>query len=651
MHDNLKETHSPATTPTTATATQLNRIIASMPASVKEHIHLAIEGVSHRMPCDRLPRERRARNRLLANASSLTLHDVPIWTFKSGEILADIEGCAATQPSPLIQLPISIHMIMDTPLSPRRGGEGKGCSDFVVDMSHRGYALSDVDMPVCIVSVIAKGDMYNVILVTYAGSLLLCAVSTDSHSLIARISLGYNVVMCCMLHDTIYFLSSGRLYAIDTTGLDNTYAMSTIQSHTPLQSQPQIRPRRISHGAKILTHISADCTALHALSSTGVVYSGTGNELVRSFSFEDNNIVSFIALSGKEIAYIILRTTMTAYFYTNQGDVLATYSAVLQLQQTINKQGAVLLLHGLILLVYKDAVYSIALEASSASSSRILSSNIVGSTLTVICSSGSKCFRLIAKIPTLSKSQLKQTSLRSYISIQYTEVRPVRFPIQSSSSASLLCFLTAYSLQSYSVYFLAFSETSIQTRVAETEHCIFGNKCSKPSLCSLCRCTHSKNALFSVPPDQSLMNLNWYTFALTEAGKLLDCNRAIQIIQLGINCDKIRAELMNVYTTSSLAPFLYPFMFNIAHLEVLVRAGCSFVASNLAIIIIQHFGASAPWLTALVCQNTNVSRRHLRDLASLFSLHLNFFGIPMLGIPARRAAVAKYLLNCETAEN
>lgn len=649
MCENPKETCYLTTAPTVAT--KLKRIIASIPDSIKQNIHLSIDGVSHRMPYNRLPPDRKARNRLLLNTSSITLHDIPIWSLRSGDVLTDIEEYTTTHPVPLIQLPISIQMIIDVPSSSRHEGDIKECTNFVVDISHTAYAFDNVNIPVSIVSLIALEYVYCIIFITAIGSLYLCAVSMDLHSLIAKVSLGYNVTMCSMIQNTLYFLSRGRLYAIDVGTITNMYRKSKMQSYTSLQSQIHIQPHCISNGVKTLTHISADCTEVHAVSSTGTVYSITSNGLARVFGFKNSTIISFIVISSKKITYIVLRANMIAYLYTSQGDVLATYSAVLQVQQTVDRQGAILVLQGLFVIVYGDAAYSITLKTSF---SRVLFSNTAGGTLTIIYTDRHRCFKLIATLPTLSKSQLKRTHLQSYINIPSAEVKQIKFSTQSSFNTSLLCALAAYSLQSCSVYLLAFSGDAAQTCKTEVNDCVFGHKCSQPSLCSLCRCSCNQKTLLPIPSDQSLMDLNWYMVALTEAGKLLDYDRAIQIIKIGMNCDKIRTELMDMYTTSSLAPFLHQFMFNLAHLEVLVRTGCSFVAIHIIIIIIQHFGASAPWLTALACQDTNISRRHLRDLALLFSFHLNFFGIPILDAPTNLAqcgAVTEYPLNCETAEN
>lgn len=206
----------------------------------------------------------------------------------------------------------------------------------------------------------------------------------------------------------------------------------------PLQLQPHLVP----HGAKVLTHISTDYTEVHAMSSTGTVYSGTCSGLVRVCSFESNSIVSLVAVSGKKVAYAILRSNMTAYLCTSHGDTLTTYNAVLQIQQTVDKQGVLLLLRGLIILIYGDTAYSIVISSTAdldlldAFSSRILSSNIMGNTLAVVYSCGDECFRLTARFPPLSKSQLKRMSLQNCISMQSTKVKPIGITALASSGSS-----------------------------------------------------------------------------------------------------------------------------------------------------------------------------------------------------------------------
>lgn len=645
MPGNLEETCDPIAPEATTTATrvQLSQIIAALPASVQENVHLSITGLSHRMPYSRLPHERKAKSRLLANASSLTLHDVPIWTSRSGATLISIESCAVTQPMSLLQLPFSVHMRVEIPSQGCHGGDTKGCTDFLVDMCHPMHALTDVDVPVCIVSITVKDNICHVVLVTSAGSLLLCMISMSSRILSSKVVLGYNVTMCSMLQNTLYFLSNGRLYSTE---------LNSVHVVPPLQLQPHLVP----HGAKVLTHISTDYTEVHAMSSTGTVYSGTCSGLVRVCSFESNSIVSLVAVSGKKVAYAILRSNMTAYLCTSHGDTLTTYNAVLQIQQTVDKQGVLLLLRGLIILIYGDTAYSIVISSTAdldlldAFSSRILSSNIMGNTLAVVYSCGDECFRLTARFPPSSKSQLKRMSLQNCISMQSTKVKPIGITALASSGSSFF-MLTAHNSPFCSVYFLALCERSRQTHKAGAEHCIFGSKCVEPSLCSLCRCKYSWNTAPSINPDPSGTNLNWYIAALTEAGRCLDYDCAIQIIKKEIDCDKVKTELINQYVTSPLAPFLNSFVLDLAQLEVLTQTGCSFVALHVAILIVQRYGASTPWLTALVCQDTKMSKRHLRDLASIFSLHLGFFGIPVLGSPTRRNVASDSALNCESAEN
>lgn len=56
---------------------------------------------------------------------------------------------------------------------------------------------------------------------------------------------------------------------------------------------------------------------------------------------------------------------MTAYLCTSHGDTLTTYNAVLQIQQTVDKQGVLLLLRGLIILIYGDTAYSIVISSTA----------------------------------------------------------------------------------------------------------------------------------------------------------------------------------------------------------------------------------------------------------------------------------------------
>ncbi|EFO60992.1 Hypothetical protein GLP15_3191 [Giardia lamblia P15] len=638
MSNNLEETYNPITPKVRATCTQVSQIIASLPVNVQENMHLSITGLSHRVPYGRLPHERKAKSRLLANTSSLMLHDVPIWTSRSGSTLINIESCAATQPVSSLQLPFSIQMKMEV-LSPGyHGGDDKGCTDFLVDMCYPMHALTDADVPICIVFVTVKDNTYHVVFVTAVGSLLLYVIPVGSRALSSKVVLGYNVTMCAMLKSILYFLSNGRLYSIE---LNSVRVIPPEQLCTPLQPQPQIQPHLVPHGAKVLTHISTDCTEVHAMSSTGTIYSGTCSGLVRVCSLEGTNIVSFVAISGKKVAYITLRSNMIAYLCTSHGDILATYNAVLQIQQTVDKQGALLLLRGLIILVYGDTAYSIVISPTADSvlldafSSRLLSSNIMGNTLTIMYSCGDKCFRLIARFPPSPKSQLKRASLQNCISMQSIEVKQIGITAQVPSD-SFFFILTAHNSSFCCIYFSALCEQPTQIHKIEVEHCIFGNRCVEPSLCSLCRCRYSRNTELSVNFNPLSTNLNWYINVLTEAGKVLDYDRAVQIVKKGMDCDEIKTELINQYATSSLAPFLNSVMLDLAQLKVLTQTGCSFVALHVAILIVQRYGASTPWLTALVCQDTKMSRKHLRDLVSIFSLHLGFFGIPVLGNPMRR---------------
>lgn len=646
MSNNLEETCS------CTTATKLSRIIISLPADTQESVHLSIKGVSHRMPYSRLPRGRKARSRLLANASSLTLHDVPIWTLKSGDVLTKIEACTALQSLPLA-FPLSVQIVMEVPLPSRREKDTKERTNFVVDLCHSRHALTDIDIPIRIVSVTVENSICHIIFVTLVGSLLLYVVSLNSRSLISKTVLGYNVTACSVLQTTLYFLSSGRLYTVE---LDSICSMATAQSNV-LQPQQQTNMHLVPHGAKVLTHISTDGTEMHALSPSGTIYSGTSNGLVRLLSFDSANIVSFVAVPGKRVAYIVLRSTMIAYLYTIQGDVLATYSAVLQALQTVDKQGALLLLREMLILVYGDIAYSILLPSTVDSVSmdsfslRLLSSGVVGNTLTIIYSSGSKCFWLVAKFPIFPGSQSKRTSLQTFVSMESITVKEIIPATQVSSNSSFFSIIAAHNLPSCCIYFVEFRGPPLCMQGTGSGYCIFGERCLEPCLCSFCRCPRTHSTAPPVLLDSSAICLGWYIDALTEAGRLLNYDLAAQIVSVGMSNDKIKAELISLYATNSLASFLHPFMFNLACLELLVRTGCSFLALHIAIFVIQHYGASTPWLTALTCQETSISRRHLRDLASIFSLHLNFFGIPELGIPAQCKAETGDVLNCETAEN